>query len=102
MPTLEELLLEMLQTAPDPNEPLPVSNRKETIYGAVITFLVGKFNVAILSFGLKLTLRTDCLLVSRLLARMGAPLHCSRPWLGRLFHCNRICMLDASLDNVIY
>ncbi|KAJ4987283.1 hypothetical protein SVAN01_07294 [Stagonosporopsis vannaccii] len=35
-----EILLEMVQKAPDPNEPLPLSNRPETIYGTTIPFLV--------------------------------------------------------------
>jgi len=34
------LLTEMVRNAPDPNEPLPLSNRPETIYGTTITFLV--------------------------------------------------------------
>ncbi|KAF9693665.1 hypothetical protein EKO04_008337 [Ascochyta lentis] len=36
----EVLLAEMIQKAPDPHEPLPLSNRKETIYGLTIPFLV--------------------------------------------------------------
>ncbi|KAL6706100.1 hypothetical protein ACN47E_006016 [Coniothyrium glycines] len=39
MPTYEELLAAMLRNPPDPNEPQPLSNRKETIYGATIAFL---------------------------------------------------------------
>ncbi|KAJ8112505.1 hypothetical protein OPT61_g5133 [Boeremia exigua] len=38
--TWDALLLEMVQKAPDRNEPLPLSNRPETIYGTTITFLV--------------------------------------------------------------
>ncbi|KZM19228.1 uncharacterized protein EKO05_0007362 [Ascochyta rabiei] len=40
MSTWDALLAEMIQKAPDPHEPLPLSNRKETIYGSIIPFLV--------------------------------------------------------------
>jgi hypothetical protein len=33
-------ILNMLQNPPDPNEPLPLSNRRETIYGVTLPFLV--------------------------------------------------------------
>ncbi|KAF2625596.1 hypothetical protein BU25DRAFT_473709 [Macroventuria anomochaeta] len=34
------LLAEAIKKAPDPYEPLPISNRKETVYGSTIPFLV--------------------------------------------------------------
>jgi hypothetical protein len=34
------MLIEMVQKAPDVHEPLPISNRKETIIGSTIPFLV--------------------------------------------------------------
>jgi hypothetical protein len=37
---MDGLIAEMLKNAPDIDEPLPVSNRKETIYGATVPFLV--------------------------------------------------------------
>ncbi|KAF2035620.1 hypothetical protein EK21DRAFT_54601 [Setomelanomma holmii] len=40
MATYEEMLLAMLANPPDPNEPLPVANRRETIYGLTISFLI--------------------------------------------------------------
>ncbi|KAF2260098.1 hypothetical protein CC78DRAFT_571419 [Lojkania enalia] len=42
MPTaqFEDLLVEMLAHPPNPNEPLPLANRKETIFGSAITFLI--------------------------------------------------------------
>ncbi|KAF2127152.1 hypothetical protein P153DRAFT_398518 [Dothidotthia symphoricarpi CBS 119687] len=36
----DELLTEMIAKAPDPDEPLPFSNRKATIYGSTIPFLI--------------------------------------------------------------
>lgn len=41
-----ELIIEMLKDPPDPNEPLPVMNRKATIYGLTITSLVSTFLLA--------------------------------------------------------
>ncbi|KAF2677194.1 hypothetical protein K458DRAFT_481444 [Lentithecium fluviatile CBS 122367] len=43
----------MLLHAPDPNEPLPISNRKETIYGAIIPFLL----VSWVAIGLRMWVR---------------------------------------------
>lgn len=34
------LLAEAIEKAPDPYEPLPISNRPETVYGSTIPFLV--------------------------------------------------------------
>lgn len=36
----QELMLEMMKNPPDPNEALPTSNRKDTMYGATIPFHV--------------------------------------------------------------
>jgi hypothetical protein len=38
--TWDALLAEMIKNAPDPYEPLPLSNRKETMLGSTIPFLV--------------------------------------------------------------
>ena len=35
-----EAFLQIFAYQPDPNEPLPISNRPETIYGAVVPFLI--------------------------------------------------------------
>ncbi|KAF1921699.1 hypothetical protein BDU57DRAFT_436789 [Ampelomyces quisqualis] len=40
MPSFEDMLLAALQNPPDPHEPLPPVNRKATIFGVVIPFLV--------------------------------------------------------------
>lgn len=40
MSSYEELILTALRNPPDPNEPLPLANRRETIYGVVISFMV--------------------------------------------------------------
>jgi hypothetical protein len=37
---LEDLIVQILANPPDPHEKLPVSNRKETIWGTTLTFLV--------------------------------------------------------------
>jgi hypothetical protein len=50
---MADILRYMLLNAPDPNEPLPVSNRKETIYGAVLPFFI----VAWVAIGLRMWVR---------------------------------------------
>ncbi|KAF2849048.1 hypothetical protein T440DRAFT_453542 [Plenodomus tracheiphilus IPT5] len=40
MSTYEDLLMALLNNPPDPNEPQPLSNRSETIYGTTLTFLI--------------------------------------------------------------
>jgi hypothetical protein len=47
------LLQHMLLDRPDPNEPIPLSNRKETIYGAVIPF----FLIAWFAIGMRMWVR---------------------------------------------
>jgi hypothetical protein len=42
MSTYEAMLSAMLADPPDPNEPLPAANRRETIYGTTISFLVSQ------------------------------------------------------------
>ncbi|PSN68649.1 hypothetical protein BS50DRAFT_619467 [Corynespora cassiicola Philippines] len=49
----ERMLIEMLANPPDPNEPLPVSNRKETLYGTTVPFLV----VTWMAVGMRLWVR---------------------------------------------
>lgn len=36
----EDILTSMILNAPNPDEPLPLANRRETIYGTTVTFLV--------------------------------------------------------------
>jgi hypothetical protein len=43
-----ELLIEMVEKAPPYNEPLPLSNRKETIWGTTIPLLVGHTDIPVL------------------------------------------------------
>ena len=38
--TWEEIYTQMLLDAPDPDEPLPLSNRRATMFGTALTFLV--------------------------------------------------------------
>ncbi|KAF1830682.1 hypothetical protein BDW02DRAFT_633466 [Decorospora gaudefroyi] len=40
MSTYEDLLVGMLRDPPPRNEPLPLSNRRETMYGATLSFLI--------------------------------------------------------------
>lgn len=35
-----DMITQMLLHAPDPNEPIPISNRRETIYGVTVPFLL--------------------------------------------------------------
>jgi hypothetical protein len=39
--SFDALFLEVLRNPPERNEPQPIANRKETIYGVVIAFMVG-------------------------------------------------------------
>jgi hypothetical protein len=38
--SFDALFLEVLRDPPDKNEPQPIGNRRETIFGVVITFMV--------------------------------------------------------------
>ncbi|KAH7084880.1 hypothetical protein BKA63DRAFT_4610 [Paraphoma chrysanthemicola] len=40
MSTYEEMLMALLANPPDPNEPLPTANRRETMYGTTLSFLI--------------------------------------------------------------
>ncbi|CAN9250803.1 unnamed protein product [Alternaria alternata] len=40
MATWEEMYTQMLLDAPDPDEPLPLANRKATMFGTTLTFLI--------------------------------------------------------------
>jgi len=47
MSSFEEMLAALLRNPPDPNEPLPRTNRKETIYGVAISFMVRRVRTSL-------------------------------------------------------
>jgi hypothetical protein len=75
-----ELLLELLEKPPDPNEPLPVANKKSTIYGVAISFLVWIVD----GYGKRsLMLHTDFGMDSSLVPPLGPHQGAKRSWFRR-------------------
>lgn len=75
MATYEEMLLAVIMDPPDPDEPLPPANRRNTIFGTVIGFLVCKFSKIFIDQ--QLNINSDSGVDCCLLSLMGSDQSCS-------------------------
>ena len=80
MVSMDDLLKMMMANAPDPNEPLPESNRKGTIYGVTVPLLV-RFTISRPST-LKLTSTIVIMLDRSYPTAMGTFQDRARSWVG--------------------
>ena len=71
MSTYEELLLQMLADPPSKYEPLPLSNRRETMLGATFAFLV-RFPNPFFFMLQELIVYIDCGMVCSYLSSLGS------------------------------
>jgi hypothetical protein len=89
MSSYEEMLMAALLNPPDPNEPQPPANRKATIFGVVISFMVRWLQDVHITV---LTPNTGTCLDSCHISPLGAPQGRERTWVRRCICASISCV----------